>query len=133
MGDIFYLFVAFCCGMIFNATWGYLIGTGYGFIIFKRATTDCLLLLTKNIQAVYEIQQMKYMSLEMIDRDERFIEFQKHIDEKEMDSLKNTIVRNYINSVPPKYNSIVPFHDWNSAMSYLNEILTTGENNDKQR
>jgi len=130
MGDIFYLFIAFVCGMIFNATWGYILGTGYGFLIFKRATTDCLLLLTKNIQSIYEIQQLKYMSLEMIDRDEKYIEFQKSIDEKELNSLKNTIVRNYINSVPPKYNSIVPFHDWSSAMSYLNEVLKTGENND---
>jgi phosphoribosylformylglycinamidine (FGAM) synthase PurS component len=117
--------------MIFNATWGYMLGTGYSFLIFKRATTDCLLMLMKNIQSVYEVQQLKYMSLEMMDRDEKYIEFQKSIDEKELNSLKNTIVRNYINSVPPRYNTIIPFHDWNSAMTYLNEVLTTGENNDK--
>ena len=131
MESILYLFMAFICGVIFNATWGYLLGTGYGLLLFQKVTTDCLLMMTKNIQSVYEIQQLKYMSLKVVQKDEKYIEFQKYIDEKEMQSIKNTLIRNYINSVPPKYNNTVPFHDWSSAMTYLNEILTAGEDNDE--
>ena len=63
------------------------------------------------------------MSYEMLDRDEKHIEFQKAIDQKEMNSLKNSLIRDYINSVPSRYNFMIKFHDWDSAMSYLNNLL----------
>ena len=102
---------------------------GYGVVAFKKSTQDTLLLLLKNIQSVYEIQQVKYEVLKLADRSEKYIEFQKYIDEKEMRSLKNTVIRNYLNSIPPKYNSVAEFHDWDSAMIYLNK-LTKENNND---
>ena len=129
MNNFFYLFIAFVFGIFFNVFWGYLLGLGYGVVAFKKSTQDTLLLLLKNIQSVYEIQQVKYEVLKLSDRSEKYIEFQKYIDEKEMRSLKNTVIRNYLNSIPPKYNSVVEFHDWNSAMIYLNK-LTKGNNND---
>jgi len=123
MIDLLYLFLAFLCGIVFNITWGYLLGLGYGAIAFRTAMIDTLLVLAKNIQSVYEIQQLKHQSYELLNRDEKYIEFQKQIDEKETRSLKNTIIRNYINSIPSRYNNMVQFHDWDSAMNFYNKAM----------
>ena len=47
------------------------------------------------------------MAFEMIERDEKYIDFQKLVDEGEMKSVKNTLIRNYINSVPSRFNNLV--------------------------
>lgn len=119
----FYLFIVFVCGILFNMTWGYALGLGHGLNVFQTAMINSLLLLAKNIQSVAEIQQLKYMSYEMLERDTKYIEFQMQIDKKELDSLKNSLIRDYINSIPAKYNYMIKFHDWDSAMSHLNNLL----------
>ena len=105
-------------------------GLGYGITAFRRSTADAIIMLMKNIRSVYEIQQVKYQMLEIAGRDKKYIEFQQYIDEKELNSIKNTAIRNYLNSVPPKYNSMLEFHDWDSAIKYLNNI-TKGSDDDK--
>jgi len=123
METLFYMFLVFICGMAFNIGWGYTLGFGYGINAFQNAMTNSLLLLAKNVQSVAEVHQLKYMSYEMLDRDEKHIEFQKAIDQKELNSLKNSLIRDYINSVPSRYNFMIKFHDWDSAMSHLNNLL----------
>ena len=117
------MFAVFVCGILFNMAWGYALGLGYGLNAFQTAMINSLLLLAKNVQSVIEIQQLKYMSYEMLDRDEKYIEFQKQIDRRELNSLKNSLIRDYINSIPAKYNYMIKFHDWDSAMSYINKLL----------
>tara|TARA_E500000331_G_C16882331_1_gene551048 strand:- start:102 stop:497 length:396 start_codon:yes stop_codon:yes gene_type:complete len=122
------LLLVFVCGILFNVIWGQALGLGYGLVSFQNSITDALLMLTKNIQATYEIQQLKHLHYELLERDEKYIEFQKKIDEREITSLKNTVVRNYINSVPPRYNHLIKFNDWNSAMLYLDKSLKERSN-----
>jgi hypothetical protein len=119
----FYMFIIFVCGIVFNMTWGYVLGLGYGINAFKMAMVNSLLLLAKNVQSVMEIHQLKYMSYELLGRDKKYVEFQKEIDRRELDSLKNSLIRDYINTIPAKYNYMIKFHDWDSAMSYLNNLL----------
>ena len=123
MVDILYLLTAFLCGIVFNVFWGYTLGLGYGVLAFRKAMFDVLFIFARNIQSVYEIQKLKYMCYDILERDQKFIDFQKHIDEKEIKSLKNTLIRNFINSVPKRYNSFVEFRDWDSAMDYFNNTL----------
>ena len=84
---------------------------------------DCLIMLAKNIQSVYELNELKYMSLDMVEKDEKFIKFHKTLDEREMSSMKNTVIRNFINPIPSKYNHLVPFRDWEGAMEYINDVI----------
>jgi hypothetical protein len=119
----FYMFIIFVCGIVFNMTWGYVLGLGYGINAFKMAMVNSLLLLAKNVQSVMEIHQLKYMSYELLGRDKKYVEFQKEIDRRELNSLKNSLIRDYINTIPAKYNYMIKFHDWDSAMSYLNNLL----------
>ena len=114
---------AFVSGILFNALWGYLYGLGSSILMVKVAMIDSLLILAKNIQTVLEIGQLKVMALEMAGKDERAIAFQKSVNSSEISSLKNTVIRNYINCIPPKYNNLISFHNWDTAMDYLNEDL----------
>tara|TARA_R110000824_G_scaffold94768_3_gene228430 strand:+ start:1906 stop:2268 length:363 start_codon:yes stop_codon:yes gene_type:complete len=114
--------MAFVCGMLFNVFWGYLLGLGYGITLFRNTAVDCLMIMAKNVQTIYEVQELKYMAFAMMDRDAKYIEFQKLVDKNEIKSVENTLIRNYINSIPPRFNNFVEFHDWDSAMKYLNGV-----------
>ena len=131
MEGVSFLFILliFLCGILFNVIWGQSLGLGYGLLSFQNSMTSSLLLLAKNVQSVYEIYQLKYIYYETINKDQKYVEFQKMIDEKELNSMKNTVIRNYINSVPKRYIHLVEFNDWNSAMEHLNKLLK-GDNND---
>ena len=133
METTLFTLMVFVCGMLFNAVWGYALGLGFGINTFQTCMINSLTLLAKNVQSVYEIQQLKYMSYEILERDQKYIEFQKKIDEKELKSLKNTLIRDYINSIPSRYNHMVQFHDWDSAMNDLNNILKERANDKDNR
>ena len=116
-------FSAFVFGIVFNKMWNYLYGIGSGIVMTKQAIRDSLLILSKNIQSAYEINHLKYLALEMSDKDERFVNFQKSRDKMELSSMKNTSIRNLINSISPRYDNLVPFHNWEGAMDYLDNEL----------
>lgn len=127
MESFFYLLTAFACGILFNVFWGYLLGLGYGTTLFRSTAVDCLMIMAKNVQTTYEVQELKYIAFEMMDRDTKYIEFQKLVDKNEIKSVKNTLIRNYINSIPPRFNNFVEFHDWDSAMKHLNGVYNKGK------
>ena len=114
---------AFVFGILVKALWGYLDGLGSSILVVKVAMMDSLLILAKNIQTVHEIGQLKLMALEVAGKNEKEIDFQKSVNSSEISSLKNTVIRNYINCIPPIYNHLVTFHNWDTAMEYLNNEL----------
>ena len=116
-------FIGFLTGIIINRLWNYIYGLGSGAIVVKSSLSDSVLMLAKNVQSIYEINQLKYMALELSGKDERFIQFQKSLDQQELSSMKNTAIRNFVNCVPPRYNHLVPFTDWPTAMDYINTEL----------
>jgi len=112
--------IAFLSGVLFHVVWNALINMGYTIIMMKGAMKDCIMFMAKNLQNVYEIKYLKEEAMRLAGRDEKYIEWQRKIDEKEIRSLKTTCIRNFINALPPKYNHLIKFHDWDSAMEYLN-------------
>ena len=116
-------FIIFMSGIALTSFWNYLYASGSSIQMVKAAMTDGLLVLAKNIQTVYETHQLKVMALEIAGKDEKYIKFQKSLNESDLHSMKNTVIRNYINAIPPKYNHLVSFHNWDTAMTYLNNEL----------
>ena len=121
--DFTTLAFSFLMGALFAMFLNYLINTGYAVIMMKRAISDCLLFMAKSLQEVYEIKYLKEEALKIAGRDDKYIEWQKRIDEKEIQSIKRTCIRNFINSIPPRYNHLIKFHDWNTAMNYIDKII----------
>ena len=131
MDNFLLYFVSFVAGILVNALWGYMLGLGHSILMMRQTITDCLMVMARNIQAAYEINQLKYMAMDMSGKDKKFIDFQKSLDEKELKSLRNTVIRNFVNSIPPKYNSSVPFSDWDSAMLHLESELNNQRKNNE--
>ena len=116
-------FIGLIAGIIILRIWDYLYVMGSIGLAMKTCMKDCILMLAKNIQSVYEINNLKYIALEMSDKDEKYIKFQKAMDTRELHSMKNTTIRNFINSIPLKYKHLVPFNDWGTAIDYVNAEL----------
>ena len=114
---------SFLFGVAFHMVWVWFMETGYSMIIMKAAINDCVIFMAKSLQNVYEIRYLKEEALRIVGRDEKYIQWQVKIDEKEINSLKATCIRNFINAIPPQYNHLVEFHDWNSAMKYIDKVV----------
>jgi len=121
--DFTSLMAGFCFGIAFHITLNHLINAGYCVIMIKSAIKDCVVLMAKNLQNVYEMKYLKEEAMRLAGRDEKYIEWQRKVDEREIDSLKRTCIRNFINTVPPKYNYLITFHDWNTAMEYIDKTV----------
>ena len=117
------MFLMFLSGWCMHVLWAYLVGLGQTVIIMRSSMLDCLLMMGKNIQSVYEINYIKYETWKLMDRDEKYIAYQKLVDERELQSMKDLVIRNFINAIPPKYNHLVEFHDWDSAILYIDKAL----------
>ncbi len=123
-------FVAFCCGFAFAYLWFRLVSLGQTIIMVKTTINDCLLIMAKNIQTAYESNELKYHAMEIANKDSKYIEFQKKVDNSQLLSLQNTIIRNFINSIPTRYSRLVKFSDWKTAMSHLDDTIG-GSKDDK--
>ncbi len=124
-------FIGFVAGVVCIRLWDYFYGLGVSTLMVRSAIKDCLLMLAKNVQSAYEINQLKYIALESCDRGEKFIEFQKRIDTHELNSMKNTVVRNFINPIPKRFEHLIPFNDWDTAMQFLTNHIN--ENKEEQK
>ena len=114
---------AFLFGVSFHMVWNWLLNTGYTIVMMRSTINDCVIFMAKNLQNVYEIKHLKEEAMRIAGRDEKYIEWQALVDEKEIKSLKATCIRNFINTIPPKYNHLIKFHDWDSAMEYINKTI----------
>jgi hypothetical protein len=107
--------------------WNWMVNTGYTIIMMKAAINDCVIFMAKSLQDVYEIKYLKEEAMRLVNRDEKYIEWQSILHEKEIRSLKTTCIRNFINAIPPKYNHLIEFHDWQSAMEYIDKVIKEGK------
>jgi hypothetical protein len=121
MESITEIILSFIAGMAFMRFSSWIIDLGYSTIMMKRSIKDCLTVLASSIQANIEAHEIKYNALEIAERPDKYIEFQKKVDKGQLVVLQKTIIRNFIASIPPKYNHLIHFDDWNSAMVYLDK------------
>jgi len=122
--ELTYLTLAsFLFGIVFHMMWVWLINTGYSMMMMRTVINDCVIFMGKNLQNVYEIKYLKEEAMKLAGRDDKFIEWQAKVDENQIKSLKATCIRNFINAIPPRYNHLVEFHDWDSAMNYIDKTM----------
>ena len=96
---------------------------GSTIVMMRTAINDSLIVMAKNIQDVYEIKYLKEEAMRLVGRDDKYIDWQSEIDRRQINSLKTSCIRNFINSVPTKYNHLVKFDDWDSAMEYIDSVI----------
>ena len=121
--DWFLYFLVFVAGIITSMLWSTLVETGRSVMLFRYTHDECLRLLSISIQSIEDAKNLKYLILEKSATDQRFLEIEKNIDENNYYSMKNTVIRNFINEFPQKYEFMIEYSNWEEAMAHLTKIL----------
>ena len=66
-------FIGLIAGIIILRIWDYLYATGAIVLAMKSCIKDSIVMIAKNVQSVYEINNLKYIALEMSDKDEKYV------------------------------------------------------------
>jgi hypothetical protein len=116
-------------GMIMMRCLSFLLGLGHSVNILKETQQGCALMFTSCEQGVQEILQLKYMAMKEADRSEQNIIAQKYIDQMNVTSLKDSIMRNYIATFPPSYSSVMEYQTWEELADYVNQLVKNNKEN----
>ena len=73
-------------------------------------------------QGLYEVLNLKYIAMEEAKRTEQNITAQKYIDHTNVDSLRKTIMRNYLRQFPDKYSNTLEYTSWEEMEQYFNNV-----------
>jgi hypothetical protein len=99
----------------------YLVGTGV--IVLKNVQKSIAMMLIMCEQGIQEILELKYISMKDSDRSEQNIIAQRHIDQMNVDSIRKTVVRNYVNSYPPQYMHSIEFTNWKELEQFVDVLV----------
>ena len=73
-------------------------------------------------QGLQEILQLKYIAMEEAKRTKQNITAQQYIDQLNIDSIKNSVMRNYISVFPESYSHLIKFRTWSELENYVNSV-----------
>ena len=90
----------------------------------KNATTST------GYEIVENINLIKEEAWRLSGRDEKYIDFQKKVDEQPLKTIQNTNIRNFISSVPHQHSHLIKFHNWETAMVELTKEIKRRKPND---
>jgi hypothetical protein len=116
-------FIMFMIGFVAHMVWAYVLHLGYSLILIRDLTDDVLKFVAKASQTTYQIYELKYLLLSDMGKSESQVEQERRVDQMQMRSIQDTIIRNIVTNYPPKYIHLLKFDDWDSAMEYLTEVL----------
>ena len=93
MGLAYILF--FIGGVLTCTLYNRLVNLGHTTILMKNTINDCLIVLASTVQTQIEAHELKYIALEIAERSDKYIEFQKQIDKSQLITLQKTLIRNF--------------------------------------
>ena len=96
MDQTTYIIISFITGMIFMKLWYMLILAGRTAMMIKQTINDCLVIMSTNVQTANESYEIKYLALEIAERDEKYIDFQKRIDKQQLASMQKSLIRSFL-------------------------------------
>ncbi len=73
------------------------------------------------VQDVYEIQELKRYELRNSGKTEDQLEFQKKIDEKEINIYKKKIVRTIRSNFPQSFSNLITFNNWETLLKSIEQ------------
>tara|TARA_B100000700_G_C14957978_1_gene814946 strand:- start:1000 stop:1398 length:399 start_codon:yes stop_codon:yes gene_type:complete len=91
--------------------------------IVQEAVVSVVWMLVKMVEDLSFLQELK--SKQMHDAgftEEQIRQFQK-VDDQFLTNWKDTVIVSLVKRAPRHFKSMLPFHDWSSAMRFLNNSL----------
>jgi hypothetical protein len=93
----------------------------------KETQKSCAALFLICEQGIQETLQLKYMVMKEANRSEQNITAQKHIDQMSLDSVRKTVIRNFVRTFPERYQNLLEYKNWEEMENYVNELVKQGE------
>jgi len=91
--------------------------------IVQESVISIIWMLTKMVEDISFLQELKLKQMrESGVTTEQIRQFQK-VDDQFLTNWKDNAIISIVNRSPRHFKSMLPFHDWNSAMRFLNNTL----------
>jgi len=119
--------IGFVVGVVVFWFFSYLMAIGHSISLLKQTQSSCAALFVTSEQGLLEILHLKYMVMEEADRSPQNITAQKYIDQMNIDSIRETIMKNYVRVFPGKYENIMEYSTWEEMETFVNTALKEGK------
>jgi len=91
--------------------------------IVQESVISIIWMLTKMVEDISFLQELKLKQMrESGFTTEQIRQFQK-VDDQFLTNWKDNAIISIVKRAPRHFKSMLPFHDWNSAMRFLNNTL----------
>ena len=91
--------------------------------IVQASVVSIIWMLTKMVEDISFLQELKLKQMrESGFTKEQIRQFQK-VDDQFLTNWKDNAIISIVNRSPRHFKTMLPFHDWNSAMKFLNNTL----------
>ena len=121
-----YIF-CFTLGLFFSYFLSYVSALGHSVMAVKETQKSCAALFLICEQGIQETLQLKYMVMEEAKKSEQNITAQKYIDQMSLDSVRKTVIRNFVRTFPERYQNLLEYKNWEEMENYVNELVKQGE------
>ena len=120
--------IGFIAGVLMTYFMSYLMALGHSIAVIKQLQRSCAALFVVSEQGLLEILHIKYLTMEETGRSQQNITAQKYIDQMNIDSIRKSIMRNYVGTFPDSYKNVMEYSTWEEMEEYVNKALKEGEN-----
>ena len=115
--------LCFIMGMLMMYLLSCVISIGHSINVLKQTQQSCAALLLESEQGLQEIFHLKYIAMAEAQRSEQNITAQKYIDQLNLQSIKTSIMRNYVGAFPVAYHNIMEYSTWEELEDYINKFV----------
>jgi hypothetical protein len=120
-------FICFLLGMVFMYIFSSIMAVGHSVVTLQEVQKSVAALFLVCEQGIQETLQLKYLAMEEANRSEQNITAQKYIDQMSLDSVRKTVMRNFLRTFPSRYENLLEYKTWEEMESYVNNLVKKGE------
>lgn len=115
--------IVFLFGFVFSWFFTYVMALGSSVKVIIDLQRSCASLFIISEQGLQEIMELKYIAMKEAKRSEHNINAQRRIDKTNIDSIKKSIMRNYLVNYPEQYSHVMRYSTWEEMQQFVNDIV----------
>lgn len=120
---IMFVAMGFCCGIFASVFLARFIEVVHTWRMVKETVIWLLHMCSKLVEDVAFLEEVKRTHMRQAEfTQEQIQEFEK-VDKRYLTNWKDSVILALVKRAPPHFKSLLPFTNWNEAMSYMNEEL----------
>lgn len=120
---IMFVAMGFCCGIFASVFLARFIEVVHTWRMVKETVIWLLHMCSKLVEDVAFLEEVKRTHMRQAEfTQEQIQEFEK-VDKRYLTNWKDSVILALVKRAPPHFKSLLPFTDWNEAMSYMNKEL----------